>query len=143
MSNHNIKVDAIGLAAEVVELRNEIARLKNQTNWVCSCGGTDCEGQKENADLRDTLDAVIEADERAVELWRAAHPGKELVIPDRAKLVGWLLEQNTALRAELNWKTERLKLLSDCLHNIDGLLKQAATSVFVDAIDAARKEAQP
>ena len=53
----------------------------------------------ENADLRDTLDAVIAADGRAADLWRAAHPGKDLVIPDRAKLVGWLLEQNTALRA--------------------------------------------
>ena len=80
------------------KLRNEIARLKGQTNWVCSCGGTDCEGQKENADLHDTIDAIIEADERAVELWRAAHPGNELVIPDRAKLVGWLLDQNAALR---------------------------------------------
>ena len=55
--------------------------------------------RSENADLHDTLDAVIEADERAVELWRAAHPGKELVIPDRARLVEWLLEQNAALRA--------------------------------------------
>ena len=86
-------------ANEIYKLRNEIARLKGQTNWVCSCGGTDCKGQQENADLRDTLDAVIAADGRAVDLWRAAHPGKELVIPDRAKLVGWLLEQNAALRA--------------------------------------------
>lgn len=53
----------------------------------------------ENADLRDTLNAVIESDGRAVTLWRAAHPGNELVIPDRAKLVEWLLEQNAALRA--------------------------------------------
>ena len=86
-------------ANEIYKLRNEIARLKGQTNWVCSCGGTDCKGQQENADLRDTLDAVIAADGRAVDLWRAAHPGKELVIPDRAKLVGWLLDQNAALRA--------------------------------------------
>jgi len=86
-------------AYEIDKLRNEIARLKGQTNWVCKCGGTDCEGQKENADLRDTLDAVIWADERGVELWRAAHPGKELVIPDRAKLVGWLLEQLAARKA--------------------------------------------
>lgn len=54
--------------------------------------------ERENADLRDTLDVVIAADERAVNLWRAAHPGNELVVPDRAKLVGWLLEQNVALR---------------------------------------------
>ena len=80
-------------ANEIDKLRNEIARLKGQTNWVCKCGGTDCEGQRENADLRNTLDAVIWADERAVELWRAAHPGKELVIPDRTELVVWLLKQ--------------------------------------------------
>ena len=54
--------------------------------------------ERENADLRDALDVVTWADERGVELWRAAHPGKELVIPDRAKLVEWLLEQNAALR---------------------------------------------
>jgi hypothetical protein len=33
-------------------LRNELASLKHQTQWECSCGGTDCEGQKENAALR-------------------------------------------------------------------------------------------
>ena len=39
-------------ANEIYKLRNEIARLNGQTNWVCKCGGTDCEGQKENAALR-------------------------------------------------------------------------------------------
>jgi hypothetical protein len=86
-------------ANEIDKLRNEIARLKGQTNWVCSCGGTDCEGQKENAVLRDTLDAVIEAGGRGVDLWRSAHPGNELVIPDRAEMVAWLLEQNAELRS--------------------------------------------
>ena len=52
--------------------------------------------ERENADLHDTLDVIIEADERAVDLWRAAHLGKELVIPDRARLVVWLLEQLAA-----------------------------------------------
>jgi rhodanese-related sulfurtransferase len=152
VSNHNIRVDAIGLAAEVVELRNEIARLKNQTNWVCSCGGTDCEGQKENADLRNTLDAVIWADERAVELWRAAHPSKELVIPDRAKLVEWLLEQNAALRKDkdrLDWifwpsrsrkaRTRMLKLIGTPGYRGD----EGGMLAWRDAIDAAMKEAQP
>ena len=43
------------LERENTELRNEIARLNNQTNWVCKCGGTDCEGQRENATLREAL----------------------------------------------------------------------------------------
>lgn len=148
MSNQNIRVDAIGLAAEVVELRNEIARLKNQTNWVCKCGGTDCEGQKENADLRDTLDAVIWADERGVELWRAAHPGKELVIPDRAKLLEWLLEQNDALRKD----KERLDWLEtqDCWIGVYGEYDINAricaggshSQRIRSAVDAAMKEGQ-
>ncbi len=138
MSRHNIRVDAIGLAAEVVELRNEIARLKGQTNWVCKCGGTDCEGQKENADLRDTLDAVIWADERGVELWRAAHPGKELVIPDRAKLLEWLLEQNAALRED----KERLDWMASADYWADIAVYRTPQALRA-AIDAARKEAQP
>lgn len=42
-------------ANEIYKLRNEIARLNGQTNWVCSCGGTDCEGQKENEKLQSEL----------------------------------------------------------------------------------------
>ena len=150
----NIRVDAIGLAAEVVELRNEIARLNGQTNWVCSCGGTDCKGQQENADLRGTLDAVIEADGRAADLWRAAHPGKELVIPDRAKLVGWLLEQNAALKTaldhqmtyqrELRADRDRLDWLdkTGCWLTITGQKNFVAGSSRA-VIDAAMEEAQP
>jgi hypothetical protein len=40
------------LERENVALRNELASLKHQTQWECSCGGTDCEGMKENAALR-------------------------------------------------------------------------------------------
>jgi predicted RNase H-like nuclease (RuvC/YqgF family) len=40
------------LERENAALRNELASLKHQTQWECSCGGTDCEGQKENAALR-------------------------------------------------------------------------------------------
>lgn len=40
------------LKVENAALRNELASLKHQTQWECSCGGTDCEGQKENAALR-------------------------------------------------------------------------------------------
>ena len=43
------------LEAENAELRNELARVNNQTNWECTCGGTDCAGQNENAELREAL----------------------------------------------------------------------------------------
>ena len=33
-------------------MRNEIARMNGQTRWQCQCGGTDCEGRRENAELR-------------------------------------------------------------------------------------------
>ena len=54
------------LERENTALRNEIARLNNQTNWVCKCGGTDCEGQKENAALRE-LAARMAAEMREVD----------------------------------------------------------------------------
>lgn len=44
-------------------------------------------------DLEDTLRMVYEADMRAIKLWQEAHPGNDLVWPDRTKLVSWLLEQ--------------------------------------------------
>jgi len=94
--------------------------------------------REENADLHDTLDAVIAADERAVDLWRAAHHGNELVIPDRAKLVGWLLEQNAALRAD----KERLDWMASADYWADIAVYRTPQALRA-AIDAARKEAQP
>ena len=47
-------------ANEIQKLRNEIARLKGQTNWVCTCGGTDTKGQKENEWLRQMLSIETE-----------------------------------------------------------------------------------
>jgi hypothetical protein len=53
----------------------------------------------ENADLQAAFDLQWAADQRARELWCAAHPGNDLVWPDRARLVLWLME-----RAErLDW----------------------------------------
>lgn len=45
------------------------------------------------AELEATIDAVMAANERATKRWQAAHPGKELVIPDQAKMVEWLLDE--------------------------------------------------
>ena len=86
-------------ANEIDKLRNEIARLKGQTNWVCKCGGTDCEGQRQNAELEATLIAVYDANQRGIKAWQQAHPDKAMVWPDQAKLVEWLLRENTKLQA--------------------------------------------
>lgn len=97
--------------------------------------------ERENADLHDTIDAVIAADERAVDLWRAAHPGKELVIPDRTKLVGWLLEQNAALRKDkerLDWiLTDDGGFWVNWMYDIDEWKPELKASR--DAIDACVK----
>ena len=42
---------------------------------------------------RYSFDLRWKADMRAIERWQGAHPGKELVWPDHADLVVWLLEQ--------------------------------------------------
>lgn len=51
------------------------------------------------ADLQRTFDLRWKADMRAIKRWREAHPGNELVMPDHADLVVWLLEQ---LRSDSN-----------------------------------------
>lgn len=139
--------------ARIAELERENAKLRCDVyqcpptsensyeglKWSDACA----ELERENDELNATLDAIIAADERAVTLWRAAHPGNELVIPDRGKLVGWLLEQNTALRADkerLDWllkleETERVKFCR-------GWYRWTTEEVKA-AIDAGRKEAQP
>ena len=49
------------------------------------------------ADLEATFHLRHLADMRAIKRWRAAHPGKELVMPDHADLVVWLMKQYDAL----------------------------------------------
>lgn len=68
---YRVKLDK--LEAENAKLRNELARVNNQTNWECTCGGTDCAGQRENAALRETL--AIEQ-ERSL-YWRSIAARKE------------------------------------------------------------------
>ena len=77
-----VKIDQ--LHQEIRELRNEIARLNNRTNWVCQCGGTDVAGQKEN-------------EEQAVLLSKGAEREARLL-----GRVGELQSENAALRAKLD-----------------------------------------
>jgi hypothetical protein len=49
--------------------------------------------KEEKDELEGLFDLQWEADQRAVKRWREAHPGNELVLPDRADMVVWLMEQ--------------------------------------------------
>ena len=51
------------------------------------------ETAKELADLQRTFDLRWKADQRAIKMWRDAHPGNDLVWPDRCDMVVWLLDQ--------------------------------------------------
>jgi hypothetical protein len=48
------------------------------------------------AELQRTFDLRWAADMRAIKRWQEAHPGNDLVWPDRADLVVWLLERDDA-----------------------------------------------
>lgn len=48
---------------------------------------------KERDALRATFDLQWAADQRAIKAWQEAHPGNDLVWPDRADMVVWLMEE--------------------------------------------------
>lgn len=48
---------------------------------------------EESDELEALFDMQWEADQRAVKRWRAAHPDNDMVLPDRADMVVWLMEQ--------------------------------------------------
>jgi hypothetical protein len=110
------------LQRENTELRNEIARLNGQTNWVCKCGGTDCEGRNENAALRERLDSV-------------------------QKSHFTLSKDNAALRKDkerLDWLDQ--KIVSSWLDGKDFVVWDKSSSQpcsIREWLDAAQKEAQP
>jgi hypothetical protein len=54
----------------------------------------------ERDELQQVFDFQWRAHMRAVEMWRTANPGNDLVLPDSAKLTVWMLEQLDAARAD-------------------------------------------
>jgi hypothetical protein len=56
----------------------------------------------ERDELQQLFDLQWKADQRAIKRWQAAHPGNDLVWPDRADMVVWLMEQQERLRAALS-----------------------------------------
>lgn len=49
--------------------------------------------------LENLFDLQWEADQRAIKLWQAAHPGNDLVWPDRCDMVVWLMGELEKARA--------------------------------------------
>jgi hypothetical protein len=82
--------DALGKRSQMdqaaTEVRATIAALRERVE----------KAEAENADLQVAFDLQWAADQRARELWCAAHPGNDLVWPDRARLVLWLIERAEA-----------------------------------------------
>lgn len=52
------------------------------------------EATDERDELQELFDLEWKADQRAIKRWQEAHPGNELVWPDRANMVVWLMEQH-------------------------------------------------
>ena len=63
----------------------------------------------EVADLRASLSLRYEADMRAIRRWQAAHPGNDLVWPDHADLVVWLLGAADKARDPATEQESRLR----------------------------------
>ena len=62
----------------------------------------DLEGAKEDRDeLQAVFNQCLESDQRAIKTWQEAHPGKDLVWPDRTKVTVWLLEKGNAASARI------------------------------------------
>jgi hypothetical protein len=53
----------------------------------------------EVAEYEATFDAAWEADMRGVRMWREAHPGNDMVLPDRASFTAWILAEIMRLRS--------------------------------------------
>lgn len=56
-------------------------------------------------ELRQVFDMRWNADMRAIQRWREAHPGNDLVLPDHADLCVWLLEKLKPYEDEENAPT--------------------------------------
>lgn len=51
------------------------------------------EAIEDRDEMQELFDLEFEADQRAIKRWQEANPGNDLVWPDRANMVVWLMEQ--------------------------------------------------
>ena len=62
---------------------------------------TNIELQAQINEMQSTLDLLWAADQRGIKMWQEAHPGNDLVWPDRGKMIFWLLEELGSAKAQI------------------------------------------
>lgn len=95
-----------------------IERLRRDGEWLmnhpersdrtASAGETMIEGADEIEGWSKSFDLYWKANQRAIKAWQAAHPGNDLVWPDTAKMVEWLMERHAAMLDKLATAKRRL-----------------------------------
>ena len=72
--------------------------------------------QKELKELQSTFDLQWKANQRGIKAWQAANPGNDLVWPDQAKLVQWLIERAESAEREVRQlKSDMVDMDNDTL----------------------------
>lgn len=74
----------------IEQLRSVVAQRDSELKEAQRVNG---QLKEEVADYQSTFDLRNKADQRAIQQWQEAHPGKEAVWPDHADLVCWLMER--------------------------------------------------
>ena len=83
--------------------------------------------RKIEREVDETFDLRWDADMRAIKRWQDAHPGNDLVWPDHADMVVWLLEQLDEMKGYCMGCSRAVNVSSDAGHE-DGC---AAVSIIV------------
>lgn len=97
----------------------------------------------ENAEYEEVFDMQWKAGMRAVERWREAHPGNDLVLPDTADLCLWLLARVERLEAALR-EIESIDVHSGGeIHGVTALQWELAFAHAQDVASVALKGDKP
>jgi hypothetical protein len=76
---------------------------------IITCAADEIERLRaERDELEDSFDMRWEADMRAIKKWQAANQGNDLVWPDHADLVVWLMAERDRLREALERAADTL-----------------------------------
>jgi hypothetical protein len=101
----------------------------------------------EVGELQEVFDFQWRANMRAVEMWRTANPGNDLVLPDSAKLTVWLLERIEELEWLRDALVKKVQGLTNLLDNQFGtpceqIRHKQEIEALTEQLEAARADAK-